>query len=176
MPAAGRSMPTIDALLGQYADRAKGDRRAWRGDDAGQESSSGWNSGSSCRTDFASVEFNHKLSQQILPFGARVAATERSKENVVTMHVVNDGVIIRTIVVCHAPVSARRPGKEGGKTRRKKSRNGKAQSTLKGATPSARNSNRRNPQRNRAPGSWTRSSRSASGAASSFNRARSTAA
>lgn len=47
--------------------------------------------------DFASVEFNHKLNQQILPYGARVAATERSKENTVTMHIVNDGVIIRTI-------------------------------------------------------------------------------
>ncbi len=47
--------------------------------------------------DFASLEFNHRLSKQILPFGARVAATERSRENVVTMHIVNEGVIIRTI-------------------------------------------------------------------------------
>jgi hypothetical protein len=53
--------------------------------------------------EFASVEFNHKLSQLILPRGARVAATERSKENVVTMHVVNDGVIIRTIVFAMRP-------------------------------------------------------------------------
>jgi hypothetical protein len=53
--------------------------------------------------EFASVEFNHKLSQRLLPLGARVAATERSKENVVTMHVVNDGVIIRTIVFAMRP-------------------------------------------------------------------------
>jgi hypothetical protein len=53
--------------------------------------------------DFPSVEFNHKLTQKILPFGARVAATERSKENVVTMHVMNDGVIIRTIVFAMRP-------------------------------------------------------------------------
>ncbi len=47
--------------------------------------------------DFPSVELNYELNQQLLPLGARIAATERSRENVVTMHVVNRGVIIRSI-------------------------------------------------------------------------------
>jgi hypothetical protein len=47
--------------------------------------------------DFASVQCNHELSQQLFPFGARVAATERSREKVVTMHIISHGVIIRTI-------------------------------------------------------------------------------
>jgi hypothetical protein len=47
--------------------------------------------------EFPSVECNSTLSERILPFGARVAATERSREDVVTMHIVSHGVIIRTI-------------------------------------------------------------------------------
>lgn len=71
--------------------------------------------------DFASVEFNHRLSQEILPFGARVAATERSKENVVSMHIVNDGVIIRTISFAMRPYEPGDKGKEikGNEAKRK---------------------------------------------------------
>jgi hypothetical protein len=63
--------------------------------------------------DFASVEFNHKLSQQILPFGARIAATERSRENIVTMHILNEGVIIRTIMFALRPYEPGERTKEG---------------------------------------------------------------
>lgn len=63
---------------------------------------------------FASVEFNHKLSQRVLPFGARVAATERSRENVVTMHVVNDGVVIRTISFALRPYDPAQEAREAG--------------------------------------------------------------
>jgi hypothetical protein len=57
--------------------------------------------------DFATVKVNHELSQQILAFGARVAATERSKEKIVTMHIVNHGVIIRTISFAMRPYEPR---------------------------------------------------------------------
>lgn len=53
--------------------------------------------------DFPGVEFNHRLNQEILRFGARVAATERSKEKVVTMHILNRGVIIRTMSFAMRP-------------------------------------------------------------------------
>jgi len=53
--------------------------------------------------DFAAVQCNHELSREILPFGGRIAATERSRENVVTMHVLNQGVIIRTISFAMRP-------------------------------------------------------------------------
>jgi hypothetical protein len=53
--------------------------------------------------EFASLEFNHELNQQILPYGGRVAATERSKEKLVTMHILNGGVIIRTMSFAMRP-------------------------------------------------------------------------
>ncbi len=70
--------------------------------------------------DFATVKVNHELSQQILPFGARVAATERSKENVATMHIVNHGVIIRTISFAMRPYEPRdRVEQVNGTTKRR---------------------------------------------------------
>jgi hypothetical protein len=47
---------------------------------------------------FRSLEFNHALARAVAPFGARVVATERSKENIVTMHVVRGGVTIRSLL------------------------------------------------------------------------------
>jgi len=46
---------------------------------------------------FRSLEFNHALALSIAPFGAWVVATERSKENSVTMHVVRGGVTVRSL-------------------------------------------------------------------------------
>ena len=46
---------------------------------------------------FRSLEFNHALAARIAPFGAGVVATERSKENSVTMHVVRGGATIRSL-------------------------------------------------------------------------------
>ena len=46
---------------------------------------------------FRSLEFNHALALRIAPFGAGVVATERSKENSVTMHVVRGGTTIRSL-------------------------------------------------------------------------------
>jgi hypothetical protein len=46
---------------------------------------------------FRSLEFNHALAVRIAPLGAGIVATERSKENSVTMHVVRGGTTIRSI-------------------------------------------------------------------------------
>jgi hypothetical protein len=46
---------------------------------------------------FRSLEFNHALASRIAPFGAGIVATERSKENSVTMHVVRGGATIRSL-------------------------------------------------------------------------------
>lgn len=46
---------------------------------------------------FRSLEFNHALAVRIAPFGAGIVATERSKENSVTMHVVRGGTTIRSL-------------------------------------------------------------------------------
>ena len=52
---------------------------------------------------FASVRFNHDLSKAIRPFGARVAATERIREEVVTMHIVRSGRTVRSMVFMTNP-------------------------------------------------------------------------
>jgi hypothetical protein len=46
---------------------------------------------------FVSVAFNHDLNLALASLGAHVVATERTKENLVTMHVVVHGVTIRSI-------------------------------------------------------------------------------
>jgi len=46
---------------------------------------------------FRSLEFNHALASGIAPFGAEVVATERSKENSVTMHIVCGGMTVRSL-------------------------------------------------------------------------------
>jgi hypothetical protein len=47
---------------------------------------------------FLSLVFNHDLHNRVLPFGARVVATEHSREQTVTMHVRKDGLVIRTLI------------------------------------------------------------------------------
>jgi len=66
--------------------------------------------------DFPTVECNHELSQRVLPLGGRVAATERSREKVVTMHIVSHGEVIRTIAF------AMRPSEPDGRVEQTKAR------------------------------------------------------
>lgn len=47
---------------------------------------------------FVSLVFNHDLQNEVMPLGARVIATEHSKEQTVTMHVRKDGQVVRTLV------------------------------------------------------------------------------
>ncbi len=62
---------------------------------------------------FLSLGFNHDLSREVAPLGARVIATEHSKEQTVTMHVRKDGVVTRTLVFRTVPEATpkRRKGK-----------------------------------------------------------------
>ncbi len=46
---------------------------------------------------FVSLEFNHELNKRLAPLGAHVVGTERTKENVVALHIVKEGTTIRTI-------------------------------------------------------------------------------
>jgi len=47
--------------------------------------------------DFISVKFNHALNRALEGTGARVVATERTKENTVTIHIKNGPTIIESI-------------------------------------------------------------------------------
>ena len=47
---------------------------------------------------FISLDFNHDLGRRLSDFNARVVATERTKESTVSMHVLNDGMIIESIL------------------------------------------------------------------------------
>jgi hypothetical protein len=47
--------------------------------------------------DFNSLNFNLDLQRQVAPFGARVVATERTKESTVIMHLKLDGRIMQSI-------------------------------------------------------------------------------
>jgi hypothetical protein len=46
---------------------------------------------------FLSILFNHELDARVAPFGAHVVATEHSREEIVTMHIVRGGATIRSI-------------------------------------------------------------------------------
>ncbi len=46
---------------------------------------------------FLSLQFNHDLASLVAPAGARVVGTERAKEQIVTLHIVVDGLTVRTI-------------------------------------------------------------------------------
>jgi hypothetical protein len=46
---------------------------------------------------FASLAFNHELNNHLAQYGAHVVATERSREQSVTMHIVKDGVTVRSM-------------------------------------------------------------------------------
>jgi hypothetical protein len=46
---------------------------------------------------FPTLEFNHRLNALLEKVGAHVTATERTRDNIVTMHVVRRGVIVRSV-------------------------------------------------------------------------------
>lgn len=46
---------------------------------------------------FISVDFNHDLGAALAGDDVRIVATERTKESTVSMHVINDGMIIESI-------------------------------------------------------------------------------
>jgi hypothetical protein len=46
---------------------------------------------------FIALDFNHDLSRALEHLGVRVVATERTRESSVSMHIVNDGMIIESI-------------------------------------------------------------------------------
>ena len=46
---------------------------------------------------FISLDFNHDLSRTLADYGVQVVATERTKESTVSMHILNDGMIIESI-------------------------------------------------------------------------------
>jgi len=48
-------------------------------------------------SNFPSLVFNHDLNRRLAPFGAHVIATERTKENTITMHIVTSGTTIRSM-------------------------------------------------------------------------------
>jgi hypothetical protein len=53
--------------------------------------------------EFDSIEFNHTLARRMAPAGAKVVATERSKEATVTMHVVVHGATIYSLSMVTDP-------------------------------------------------------------------------
>lgn len=52
---------------------------------------------------FVALSFNHDLNLALMPMGAHVVATERTKENLVTMHIVSHGSTIRSIAFAVVP-------------------------------------------------------------------------
>ncbi len=48
---------------------------------------------------FVSLDFNHRLNLALAPLGAHVVATERTRENTVTMHIVSNGKTIRSLIL-----------------------------------------------------------------------------
>jgi hypothetical protein len=48
--------------------------------------------------EFPSLVFNYQLQQLLEPLDAHVVATERSRDNIVTMHIVRNGRTVRSMV------------------------------------------------------------------------------
>jgi hypothetical protein len=46
---------------------------------------------------FISLDFNHDLGRDLARFDLRVVATERTKESTVSMHIINNGMVIESI-------------------------------------------------------------------------------
>lgn len=46
---------------------------------------------------FISLDFNHDLGRELARFDLRVVATERTKESTVSMHIINNGMVIESI-------------------------------------------------------------------------------
>lgn len=53
--------------------------------------------------EFDSIDFNHALAQRLAPAGAKIVATERSKEATVTMHVVVGGATVYSLTLVTDP-------------------------------------------------------------------------
>ena len=85
----------IDSLCPLYAIDARG-IRSWK-TTAGGKPTGRIEEKIPVDPGFRSLEFNHALAVRIAPFGAGVVATERSKENSVTMHIVRGGATIRSL-------------------------------------------------------------------------------
>ena len=49
-------------------------------------------------TDFISLTFNHDLNTMLSEFDAKAIATERSKENTVSMHIMQNGIVIQSLL------------------------------------------------------------------------------
>jgi hypothetical protein len=47
--------------------------------------------------EFVSLQFNHDLAELVAPLDLRIVGTERAKENIVTMHIVQSGLTIRSV-------------------------------------------------------------------------------
>jgi len=52
---------------------------------------------------FLSLKFNLELSRQLARYGARVVATEHTRENIVTMHVIVAGLIVQSLAFVESP-------------------------------------------------------------------------
>jgi hypothetical protein len=48
--------------------------------------------------DFVTVEFNRELNERVGPHGGRSFATERTKENTVSVHVLTGGTVVQTVL------------------------------------------------------------------------------
>lgn len=59
--------------------------------------------------DFLSLKFNHELNGMLAASGAHVVATEKSRDNIVTMHIVRDGSTMRSITFATATDHERGP-------------------------------------------------------------------
>lgn len=85
----------LDSLLAQEGVVAA-DVRTWRATAAGRPTGRIEQRVTVGRA-FLSISFNHALGLRLSPFGARVVGTEKTREQIVTMHIIRDGATIRSI-------------------------------------------------------------------------------
>ena len=86
----------VDTVLARYAVR-RDDVRIWRatvGDAPGER----WEQRVTVPPGFPGIEVNHEMSLLLAPFDAHVVATERTKEESVTMHIVRGGRTVRSVI------------------------------------------------------------------------------
>ena len=94
--AAGREAgAAVDSLLGRFGVGRETIRT--RGAKAGGEPTGRIEERIPVPPGFRSLEFNHALARRLAPLGMSVVATERSKDDAVTMHIVRGGVTIRSL-------------------------------------------------------------------------------
>jgi len=93
--AGGACAAIVDSLLGRYGVDRDG-IRTWAAK-AGGEPTGRIEEHIPVPASFRSLEFNHALARRLAPLGMSVVATERSRDNAVTMHIVRGGVTIRSL-------------------------------------------------------------------------------